>query len=473
MNSKSWTCSIEELAQATGGQILSQVFPDFSHVGTDSRASLEGMLFIPLKGEQFNAHDFVVKAVEQKARVILVSEWRDEWKPLLTKASFIRVSDALLGLQEFARFWRKKLNFTVIGITGSNGKTSTKEFTYALLKDSVPTFASKGSFNNHWGVPLSILSAGPEHKVLILEMGMNHSRELFKLCQIAEPNIVAVTNVGRAHIGELGSQIKVAEAKEEIYLASPKAVHVFNMDNEWTMRMQARSSAKQIRFSSFAPELDVQMRAQRLTWEGLDIVGSIRGVPGNTWVHVLGRQNTSNLMCAASLALAAGLTPETIWKALGTIRDSAWGRNQIVPLTNGARVLFDGYNSNPDSMTALLKNLFEMDLTGRKFFVVGDMKELGSFTEAAHEEMGERAGSIGFEGIWYVGENAKAFARGVAKVSKPKLFITSPTFDAQMAKDFGKSFASGDLIAVKGSRSMGLERAVESWPLQTPLGKKP
>ncbi|MGZ6480132.1 MAG: glutamate ligase domain-containing protein, partial [Bdellovibrionales bacterium] len=275
------------------------------------------------------------------------------------------------------------------------------------------------------------------------------------------------------HIGELGSQAKVAEAKEEIYLAAPKALHVFNMDNEWTMRMQTRSQAKQIRFSAFRTDTDVHFRAQRLTWEGLDIVGSIRGIAGHTWVHVLGRQNTVNLMCASSLALAVGMSAESIWKAMGTIHDSAWGRNQVLPLTNGAKVLFDAYNANPDSMMALLKNLYEMDLEGRKFFVVGDMKELGSFTESAHEEAGERAASVGFEGIWYIGENANAFARGVAKVGKPKLFLTSPAFDSQIAKDFGKSFASGDLVAVKGSRGMQLERVVESWPLQTPLGKKP
>jgi UDP-N-acetylmuramoyl-tripeptide--D-alanyl-D-alanine ligase len=425
MSGANWTCSVQELAKAAGGQVLSETHKEFSKVGTDTRRSLEGMLFVPLKGEQFDAHDFVAKAVEQKAKVILVHEFREEWKPLLARASFVKVADTLQALQAFARFWRRKHQFVVMGITGSNGKTSTKEFTYAIVKNAVSTHASKGSYNNHWGVPLSILDAGPEHKLLILEMGMNHSGELFKLCQIAEPNVVVVTNVGRAHIGELGSQAKVAEAKEEIYLACPKAVHVFNVDNEWTMRMQSRSQAKQIKFSAFNASADVHFRAQRLTWDGLDVVGTIKGVTGHTWVHVLGRQNTINLMCASALALAIGMKPETIWTELAKIHDSAWGRNQVLPLTNGARVLFDAYNANPDSMTALLKNLYEMDLEGRKFFVVGDMKELGAFTDSAHEEIGERAANVGFEGIWYIGENAAAFQRGIDKVGKPK-FRTSP-----------------------------------------------
>jgi len=474
MSSITWTCSIQDLAQATGGQILSQPFAEFHLVGTDTRKPLDGMLFVALKGDQFDAHNFVAKAVEQKARVILVHEWREEWKPLLEKATFVKVADTLKALQNFAHFWRRKQKFKVMGITGSNGKTSTKEFTYQMVKDFIPTYASKGSFNNHWGLPLSILAAGPETKLLILEMGMNHPGELFRLCQIAEPDIVAVTTVGRAHIGELGSQAKIAEAKEEIYLASPKAIHVFNVDNEWTMRMQARSTAQQIKFSSFKPVLDVFLRAQRLTWDGLDIVGSLRGVEGRTWVHVLGRQNTNNLMCACGLALAVGMQPQEIWTYLSTIHDVAWGRNQLVALNNGAKILFDAYNANPDSMSALLKNLYEMDVDGRKFLVVGDMKELGTFSEAAHEEIGEKAAAVLFEGILYVGENAKAFQRGLEKAGgKPNIFVTMAKFDPQIARDFANNFNAGDLVAVKASRGVELERVVETWPLQTPLGKKP
>ena len=473
MSEKTWKCTVQELVKATGGQELSSVHADFAGVGTDTRLAIDGQLFIPLKGESFNGHDFVAKAVELNARVILVHEWREEWKPLLAKATFVKVQDTLQGLQSLARYLRKKHAFKVIAITGSNGKTSTKEYTYALLKSAFAVHASQGSFNNHWGVPLSILAAGPAQKVLVLEMGMNHAGELFRLCQIAEPDVVAVTNVGRAHIGELGSQAKVADAKEEVYIASPKAVHVFNMDNEWTIRMQARSSAKQVLFSSFrANEVDVHLRAQRLTWDGLDIVGHIQKIQGRTWVNVLGRQNTANLMCAAALALAVGLSPEEIWKQMAAIHDVSWGRNQILPMSNGARVLFDAYNANPDSMTALLKNLYEMEMAGRKFLVVGDMKELGTFTEASHEEVGERAGSVGFEGIWYIGQNAKPFLRGLEKSGKPKMFMTSYGVEPALAKEFARNFANGDLIAVKGSRGMYLEKAVETWPLTSPFPKK-
>lgn len=467
-----WTCTIDDLAQAVGGQIHSNRGP-FSFVGTDSRADLTGRLFVPLKGENFDAHDFVAAAVEKGATAVLVAGWRPEWEALKAKASFVQVADTLKALQAFGLFWRRKHNFKVIAITGSNGKTTTKEFALKIFKRKFATHASKGSYNNHWGVPLSILEAGPDTSHLILEMGMNHAGEIFKLCMIAEPNIVTVTTVGRAHIGELGSQENVANAKEEIYIACPKALHVFNIDNEWTMRMHARSHGQKITFSAFNPTADVHIRAQRLTWEGLDLIGQVGGVKGSGVARVTGRQNTVNLMAAAALALAAGMKGEEIWKALSEIHETAWGRNQILSMTNGARILFDAYNSNPDSMQALLKNLYEMEISGRKFLVMGDMKELGSFTDSAHEEVGERTAAVGFEGVWYIGSNAKAFARGLEKGGRPHVFFQSPDFDKTIGDKFLALFQDGDLVAVKGSRGMALERVVKAWPLSQPLGDKP
>jgi UDP-N-acetylmuramoyl-tripeptide--D-alanyl-D-alanine ligase len=468
-----WTLSLADLTQATGGKILSHPNMNFSKVGTDTRQDLTGRLFVALKGDRYDAHDYLGQAIAAGATVVLVHQWREEWKPLLAKTSFVQVGDTLQALQALALFWRRKNKFVVLGITGSNGKTSTKEFTYAVLKDSLSVHASKGSFNNHWGVPLTILEASPSHTHLVLEMGMNHLGEIWRLCQIAEPNVVVVTMVGRAHIGELGSQENVAKAKEEIYLGATKAVQVFNLDNEWTIRMQSRSKSKQVTFSSFKSSANVYLRAQRMTWEGLDLIGTIGGVQGRTWVHVLGRQNTVNLMAAASLGLAVGLKPDAIWKALGTIRDVAWGRNQVVKLTTGSHVLFDAYNANPDSMGALIKNLYEMDTTGRKFLVVGDMLELGEFSDKMHEELGERAGNVGFAGIWFVGKSSAAFRRGLERATAPEWLKFSEAVDPAIAKNLLEQLKPEDLVAVKASRGVGLEKVLEGWPLAAPLGTKP
>ncbi len=461
---KKWTCSVADLAGATGGKILQPSVSMFLGVGTDTRMDLTSRLYVALKGDRFDGHDFVDQAIEKGAAAVMVHEWREAWKPLLSRASFIQVADTLQGLQAFARHWRHKNKFKVFAITGSNGKTSTKEFTTKILQKKFSVFSSKGSFNNHWGVPLSILSAGPEHTHLVLEFGMNHSGEIWRLCQIAEPDVVVVTSVGRAHIGELGSQENVAKAKEEIYMACPNSIHVFNVDNEWTMRMHANSQSPQkITFSAFNPDVDVHLRAQRFNWEGLDIVGHIRRKEGQVNVRVFGRQNTVNLMAAASLALASGMEPDAIWSAMGTIADISWGRNQIIETKTGAKILFDAYNANPDSMQALLKNLYEMDVQGRKFFVAADMGELGSFSEAAHEEIGEKAGRVGFEMIWYVGSFGDAFAKGLKKSGAPTEFHYTKEMDPGLASTMWNRLQDGDLVAMKASRSMALERVLKLW----------
>jgi UDP-N-acetylmuramoyl-tripeptide--D-alanyl-D-alanine ligase len=178
-------------------------------------------------------------------------------------------------------------------------------------------------------------------------------------------------------------------------------------------------------------------------------------------------------MCASALALGAGLTPAQIWKGLAEIRDTAWGRNQVVPLTNGARVLFDAYNANPDSVQALLKNLYEFEGGGRKFLVLGDMRELGTFSEQAHEEAGERAASIPFEAVYFVGQFAKSFRKGFEKIRKGVKFLSSAKVDQALAGEMLGFLKEGDLVAVKGSRGMELEHVLDGWPLSSPLGKKP
>ena len=471
-----WTCTLQEMVTATAGRALSKSRPTFSRVGTDSRADLTGRLFVALSGGRFDAHDFVEQAVQNGAAAVLVSEWREEWQPLLKRASFVNCDDTLKGLQGLARFWRGKHKPKVLAITGSNGKTSTKEFTLALLKPHLKAHASKGSFNNHWGVPLSILEAGPDVTHLILELGMNHAGEITELCKIAAPDVVVVTTVGRAHVGELGSPAAVAAAKEEIYKAAPTAKQIFNLDNEWTLAMHQRARGSKVTFSSFNPKADVSLRAQHFTWNGLDVLGKIDGREGQAMVNVFGRHNVVNLMAAAALARAAGLSPEVIWAGLAEIHDVAWGRNQVLALENGARILFDGYNANPDSVGALMKNLFEMDVTGRKFLIIGDMRELGTFAESAHEEAGEQAAGIGFETILYVGEYAAAFKRGLDKGAADRpapIFLPSAKVDDKISKSLLERLEPGDLVAVKASRGVGLEHAFKDWPLATPLGEKP
>jgi UDP-N-acetylmuramoyl-tripeptide--D-alanyl-D-alanine ligase len=439
-------------------------------VSTDSREKLNGKLFIALKGERMDAHQFVAAAIGNGASAVMVHEDLPEFAALKSKAAFFFVNDTLKGLQDLAKFWRVKHDFLTIGITGSNGKTSTKEFLYALIKDFKPTVASKGSFNNHWGVPLSILSAGPDCEILILEMGMNHLGELTTLVRIAQPDIVGVTMVGRSHIGELGSQENVAKAKQEIYFASPSAIGIYNVDNQWTRAMYADAKisarSRMITFSSHVPRSDVSIRAERLTSDAMQVTGEIGGVKGVASVKVFGRHNIVNLEAAAAFAWAAGMTPEAIWKKLNGLEASSWGRNQWIKMPTGTMVLFDGYNANPESMTALLKNLYELEAMGKKFLILGEMLELGSESPSAHREIGELVGKINVDGLWFIGEHHKDVETGLRSTGFANPAFFSDKFDPAISQQIKSELSPQDVVAIKASRGTKLETVLEHWGLQ-------
>ncbi|MCB0411071.1 MAG: UDP-N-acetylmuramoyl-tripeptide--D-alanyl-D-alanine ligase, partial [Bdellovibrionales bacterium] len=348
-----------------------------------------------------------------------------------------------------------------------NGKTTTKEFAHSILASFKSTYASQGSFNNHWGVPFSLLSAQQEDEIVVQEMGMNHKGEIATLCHIAEPDIVLCTMVGRAHIGELGSQQAIAEAKEEIYQCSPKAQFIFNLDNEFTLNMfekyKNRKSPRNWTFSSFNEQADIKLRAEKINTEGLYLVGRICDCEGSAVVPTFGRQNIVNVMSAAALALSAGMSPQDIWKQLPSLK-TTWGRNQWMRHSSGARILFDAYNANPDSMEALIKNIFEWEeRSGKVILILGEMKELGGRTEIEHQKLGELAASISPDIVWFVGPSGESFKRGLQSAQFSKNLYLSGSFDRDLAVKISEVLSKEDLVLIKASRAMKLEQVIDSW----------
>lgn len=459
--------TLKEVSEATKGRILSTVDKTFFDVGTDTRANLSGQIFIALKGDAHDAHDYVVKAVTAGAKCLIVHRETPELTLLKDKVSIVVVNDTLKALQDLAHYWRKKIKAKVVGITGSNGKTSTKEFAATILGRQFKVCASKGSFNNHWGVPLTLLQATKFDDVVLVEMGMNHAGELTTLSQIAEPDIVVVTTVGRAHIGGFGTEDAIAKAKQEIYLANPNALQIFNYDNGHTLKMFEETSKKLgpdccRAFSSFAAGAEVGLRATVMTIDSLQIVGHIGGIKGEARVPVFGRHNVVNLMAAATIAFTFGMEPEQIWASLPYCQ-TVWGRNQLVKLSNGTQVLFDGYNANPDSMTMLMKNLFEIHCEGKKVAVLGEMLELGDDADKLHRELGELIGNTDVEMIWFYGPHGKSFEEGLRASSESKSLIVTKDFDAETAKRMHEVLEEKDLVVIKGSRGMKLERVMQTW----------
>ncbi len=453
------------ILQATGGTALSQPNSNFKSVGTDTRKDMTGQLFLALKGEQFDAHQFVMQAIQQGAAGVLVHEISPELAALKTQVTIIKVDDTLAALQDLAKAIRRKLKTKIIALTGSNGKTTTKEFTAAILETQFKVHYSKGSFNNHWGLPFSLLDLEAEHEVAVLEMGMNHSNEITRLVEIAEPDIVVCTTVGMAHIEHFGSQQGIAKAKEEIYEFSPAlATRVYNIDDPMTRKMWERGQSRFIEatiltFSNQDSKADLFLQYVSMSLTELTVKGHILGIEGNATIPVFGRQNLVNLAAAATLALAAGMEPQEIWPALEKCRTN-WGRNQLLNLKSGARMIFDGYNANPDSMKALIENVKNIQTKGRKIGVFGQMLELGDFSSGFHQEVAEVIGQAGFDSIYFIGADAEAFRRGLKNVGNNSKHSIWPEFRLEMSEELTHEAKRGDLVVVKGSRGMKLERFV-------------
>lgn len=454
---------LEDLVQGTNGKVIHTKNTEFSCVTTDSRGDVRGKVFLALKGDVFDGHDFIKSCVEKDVGAIISSEWNDAYKALSERVTWIQVDDTLKALQSLGQYWRKKLNTKVIGITGSNGKTSVKDYTATLLGSVFPVQKSMGSFNNHWGVPLTLLSLTSEHKIAIVEMGMNHAGEIAELCKLAQPNIVLVNNVGRAHMGHFKSLEEIAAAKEEIYAAvDNKGIGVFNLENSYTKKMYEKWKSHFAKVFTFGEaKADVFFKVKAMSFEGLTISGQVMGVRDEVRVPVWGEHNVWNLMAAATLSVAAGMDPRQVWQNFSRCRP-AWGRNQWVQLKNGADVVFDGYNANPESFKVLFKNLEAPELKSKKIIgVFGEMLEQGDFAPQAHEELGQWIAKSPIQQSFFIGPSSASLKKGYQSIGKndDKLVISN-IYEDSLALKIKSVLDKNSLVVVKGSRGSALEKVV-------------
>lgn len=453
----SWQIQLDELAKSMGGTIVARVSEVFQGITTDTRKSNANLIFFALKGESYDAHDFLVQAKESGAAVLVVH--KDVQLPGI---SIIKVADTLAALQQFGNYWRHKMNAKVIGLTGTNGKTTTKDFATTIISTRYKTVQTRGSLNNFFGLPMSMLSMDESTQVGIFEMGMSVPGEIATLAKIADPDVALVTSVGRAHLEGMGSIEAIAENKAHIYVYSrPEAIRVVNLDNPYTRKMRAAfpKESPVLTYSSEDPSATVCFREATANMTELEIKGTIDGEPGSARVPVFGRHNVANLMAASTLALAVGMRPQEIWKALPLCK-GYWGRNQIVRLKSGATVIFDGYNANPDSVEALLKNVSRLRIPGRLYGFFGNMFEFGPQSAELHREWGGKAAELDFEKLYFVGNDAASFESGFKSGKFRKNIVVSNTYEDSLAQELRDMLSDGDIVLVKGSRGMKLERVV-------------
>jgi len=451
--------TLDDLVKGTQGQLKNTVGKSFSEVTIDSRKDVAGKIFVALKGDVHDGHKFLADVISKGVGAVVSHEWNAE---LAQKTTWVQVPDTLLALQYLSTYWREKWGKTVLAITGSNGKTSVKDFAHTLLSEKYSCLKSEGSFNNHWGLPLTLLKLRASHDVAMVEMGMNHAGEIARLCEIGEPDVAGVNNVGRAHSAFFGGIEGIAAAKSEIYQGlKDEGTAIFNLADPYTKKMfdaYAGNFAKVLTFG--VPSADVHFVLEKFNDQGLLVKARVLSHEQTVLVPIWGEHNVMNLACAATLALAARVDASQIFSGLAKCK-TGWGRNQWVKLKSGATLLFDGYNANPDSFAALLANVQKaVDRDKRVYAVFGEMREQGTNAAQEHFELGKQAALSRIDDCFFIGESAADFRRGFEMANPKKYLITSDTYEESLALELKSMLTTKSLVLVKGSRGGALERIV-------------
>ncbi|HKD53674.1 MAG TPA: UDP-N-acetylmuramoyl-tripeptide--D-alanyl-D-alanine ligase, partial [Steroidobacteraceae bacterium] len=389
--------TLAEFARLCAGR-LNGADARYGEVVTDSRTLQAGQLFVALRGQNFDGHAFVAAARAEGAAGAVVDTLQDVALPQIV------VPDTQAALVRAARAWRAAFTGPVIGVAGSNGKTTTKEMTAAILSRAGDCLATRGNLNNHIGVPLTLLRLEPTHRFAVVEMGANHAGEVAALAQIAQPTVGMITNAGAEHLEGFGSLEGVARAEGEMVAAlSQSATAVINADDEFAALWRALTRARLVTFGVRAPA-DFSAAEVRTTVgaAGFRTHFRLQTPHGSAAIELAvgGAHNVSNALAAAAAAASAGATLEHIAAGLATVR-AVPGRLQFRQARSGAWLIDDSYNANPSSVHAAIEVL--ASLTGRKWLVLGDMAELGDFAEEAHAEIGEFARASGIERLYATG----------------------------------------------------------------------
>ena len=449
--------TIDEVLQATGGKLMTGSIRDVATgVSTDSRTVKEGEIFFALHGERHDGHDHLGEVGRKGAAAAVVD--RDDvgagLKPARTR-SLIRVPDTLRALGDLAHYWRMKFPIPVVAVTGSNGKTTTKDMIAALLGTHYRVLKTEGNLNNLIGLPLTIFRIDRRPEAAVLEMGMNRPGEIDRLAEIAAPEIGVITNVARAHLEGLGSLARVARAKAELLPRLPKkGLAVLNADDLSFARLKKFVHCRMAAFGSKRGAA-VRLLSSRVDdLKGVVFTADLHGKRVSFRMPVLGRHNISNALAAIAVADHLGVPAAKMKKALSTFRTLA-KRMEIVSLAKGIDLINDCYNANPDSTAASLEFLREAGSGRRRVAVLGEMLELGPFAAEAHREIGMK-GALAADLLFAVGEHAEEMMRGFR--GKGRAFETVEAVIPEIVK----ALRPGDLVLIKGSRGMKMERVTEA-----------
>jgi UDP-N-acetylmuramoyl-tripeptide--D-alanyl-D-alanine ligase len=433
----------------------------FSSASIDSRATPAGALFVAIPGPRHDGHDHLPGTLESGAAGWVVERGRalpahPDGFPVLT------VDDTTRALGDIAAGHRARFQGPVIAITGSNGKTTTKEILAAALGGAGRVLKTEGNLNNHYGLPLTLLRREGDEDFLVVELGTNHPGEIARLAEIACPTIGVLTNVGTAHIEFLGSREGIGSEKGAL-VAALGAEHtaILNADDPHVMAQAGRTQGRVLTFGVESP---ADLRAEAVRWEHGAFRFTLCTPQGEQPVRIVGLGDTTipNGLAAAGAALAAGASLAQVAEGLAAYRPIA-GRLAPRALEDDVLVIDDTYNANPQSMEASLRMLATSAAcaSGRRIAVLGDMGELGSETEKAHRETGALVATLGLDRLLAVGACAAEVAAGAREAGLAEAAISSHIDTEEASQRLARELSPGDRILVKGSRSMRMERIVE------------
>lgn len=442
-------CEALDTAQPSDDSLMVQ------GVSVDTRTLRRGDIFFAIPGERVDPHELISDARTAGAVAAVVERAIPS-----DSLPHILVPNAQVALGQLAHwYWRERLSCTTIGITGSSGKTTTKDMIAQVLETYGATVSPQGSFNTEVGVPLTILAADDSTRFLVLEMGMRGIGHIAYLTRIATPDIAVVTNVGHAHVGMLGSVDQIAVAKGELIEGlSPEGIAVLNADDPRVVGMSTRTTARAL---TFGRSIDADVQASDIEVSDTEVLFHVvdhrDGSAANARLRYVGEHNVSNAVAALCVGLSCGMTLDGAVAALSHAQPRSAMRMDVIRTKSGCVVINDAYNANPESMSAALHSLGSMP--GRRWAILGEMRELGDASAGLHAGIGQEAAQLGIAHIVCVGSGTRPMHEAALDAGGVSLWL--PDVD-DVIQVVSAEIRPGDVVLVKASRSIGLERVAQA-----------
>lgn len=462
---------IRELIKAVSGKII-QGDQDYSinRISIDSRTLISGDLFFAIIGSSFDGHDFIIEAFNKGAvgavicksvSSLLQSEEIDKNKVI------VEVKDTLSALQDWSKHYRDKFKTFNICVTGSNGKTTTKEIIAHILSQEVSLLKTSGNYNNEIGIPLTLLQLNKSHKILVVEMGMRGLGEIKTLANFIPPDLAVITNIGEAHIGLLGSKDNIFKAKSELLQSLDKdGMAIINRDDPYFFKMWEIVKYKKIYTFGIENKSDIVARNIRMVSDkGMRFTLEMKNDKSREiYFPLLGRYNIYNALAAVAVAFALGIELDLIERRLSSFKPLDM-HMQLSNFYNGIKILNDSYNASPISVKSALETLAEAAQNNRKIAILGDMLELGEKSDFYHKEIGKEVVKLSIDILITVGEGGKIIAQSSKDegMAKEQVFSFKKNEKKNLAKKLLNLIKPGNFVLLKGSREMKMEDILEFW----------